>query len=217
MPLKYFFISDAQWFESTALKNPICVLDHNLETSYPEFYKIDYDVRLLATGAASQEEKASPLYNDYRERYGVSDIASCYDAMAKTQRKYVFLNGFNQKQFSEIAPMLKDSAEVLYFFKCPQIRDLSILSQFKKLRCVHIYGNNSLERLWNMECQEHLKVISCVGITKLRDIEALRNSFVEYLHLDGTDNAGRKKKIPFDPAIFGEMPGLKQVSLEYKD
>ena len=110
-----------------------------------------------------------------------------------------------------------DTAEIIYFFKCPRIYDLSVLSQFVKLKCVHIYCNNSLESLWDMTGNKDLKVISFAAISKLSRIEALTQSFVEYVCFDSSDINGRSKKSLFDVSVFEQMPYLKHLSLTYSD
>lgn len=192
-------------------------MDHKLEQFFPDCYNVIYDTKLLATIAATAEEKQSPFYNDYRERYGNEDLYSLDEVIMDTDKRYVFLNGFDQDQFMHIALKLKDTAEILYFFKCPKIYDLSILSQFAKLKCVHIYWNNSLESLWNMTGNTELKVLSCIMISKLSKIETLKTSYVEYICLDSSDNSGHKKKVPFDVSVFEQIKNLKHLSLIYSD
>ena len=211
------FITVEEWFESTSLKNPIICLDHKLKQGFPEYYAVNYDTKLLSTTTATAEEKQAPFYNDYRERYGNEDIHSLDEAIMNKDKRYVFLNGFDQDQFMYIAPKLKDTAEILYFFKCPKIYDLSILSRFSKLRCVHIYWNNSLENLWDMTGNTELKILSCVMISKLNSVEALKTSCVEYVCLDSSDNSGQKKKILFDTSAFTQMKTLKHLTLGYSD
>ena len=214
---RYFYISDAEWFDSTVFKNPLCTLDHALQKYFPEFYSLHYDVRLLAAKATAAEEKASPFYNDYRERYGATEISSFDEVIADKRVKSVFLNGFTQQQFLYVASQIKDSAEVIYLFKCPKINDLSILSLFANLRCVHIFWNHSLESLWDMRENKRLKVLSCEGISKLKNIETVKDSCLEYIHLDSSDNNGHRKLALFEPTVFGQMPHLKHLSLAYKD
>lgn len=144
------FITAMEWFESTSLRNPISTLDHKLEQYFPDRYSVDYDTKLLAAKMPTKEERQFPFYNDYREQFGTTDISVLDAAVMNAPAKNIFLNGFNQDQFLYIAPKIKDTAEIIYFFKCPRIFDLSVLSQFTKLMCVHIYWNNSLESLWDM-------------------------------------------------------------------
>ncbi len=54
---KCSYIFDVEWFENTALKNPICTSDHTLEEYFPEFYSLHYDVRILAAKSSTTEEK----------------------------------------------------------------------------------------------------------------------------------------------------------------
>ena len=93
------YIIDKDWFEDTANKNPIFVLDHNLEKIYPRFYSANYDLKILSTKPATEQEKAFPGYNDYRERYGHTDISIINRAVSQSTAKNIFLNGFNQEQF----------------------------------------------------------------------------------------------------------------------
>lgn len=211
------YITAKDWFESTSLRNPITSMDHRLERFFPDCYSVDYDTKMLATKVAAKEEKQSPFYNNYREQFGSKDIQILDAAVLDSEAKKIFLNGFNQDQFLYIAPKLKDTAEIIYFFKCPQIYDLSVLSQFTKLKCVHIYWNNSLEGFWDMTGNKQLKVISCVMISKLRKIDALKESYVEYICLDSSDNNGHKKKALFDVSVFEQMTSLKHLSLHYTD
>ena len=62
-----------------------------------------------------------------------------------------------------------------------------------------------------------LKVISFSMISKLNDIDALKNSVVEYVHLDGTDNCGHKKSAFFKVPDFEEMPNLKYLSVDFEN
>lgn len=217
MKNKYIFITAKEWFESTSLRNPILVMDHKLEQYFPDLYSVHYDTKLLTTKLPSKQEAQFILDNDYREQFGTDDICTLDVAVMDADARNIFLNGFNQEQFLHIALKLKDTAEIIYFFKCPKIYDLSVLSQFTKLKCVHIYWNNSLESLWDMKCNKHLKVISCIAISKLSKIETLKNSYVEYVCLDSSDNYGHKKKLLFDVSVFQQMPYLKHLSLIYTD
>ena len=113
--------------------------------------------------------------------------------------------------------MNRTKIPIIYFFKCPRIHDLSALAQFAKLKCVHIYWNNSLESLWNMTDNKQLKVISCIMISKLSKIEALKQSHVKYICFDSSDNNGNAKKALFDVSVFEQMPYLKHLSLTYSD
>lgn len=214
---KCSYIFDVEWFENTALKNPICTSDHKLGEYFPEFYSLHYDVRMLAAKSSTTEEKSSPFYNDYRERYGVRVLSDFDKVFGDKPKKYVFLNGFTQNQFVQIVPKIKDTAEVIYFFKCPRIKDLSALSQFTNLKCVHIFWNNSLESLWEMKNNKHLKVISFAAISKLKSIETLKDSAVEYIYLDSSDNNGNRKPALFDLKVFEQMQNLKHIFLGYKD
>ncbi len=215
MKNKYIFVTAKEWFENTSLRNPISSLDHKLEKYYPELYSVHYEIKLLATKQPSKEEQQLLFHNEYRDQFGSNDIHVLDAAVANTDARNIFLNGFNQDQFLYIAPKLKDTAEVIYFFKCPNIHDLSVLSQFSKLKCVHMYWNNSLESLWDMTSNKQLKVISCTMVSKLRKIEMLKNSSVEYVNLDSSDNYGRKKTALFDAAVFVEMPRLEHLALRY--
>ena len=198
MKNQYMYITSKEWFESSSLRNPLCVLDENIKSIYPEFFELNYDLKILVTKRPTNEEKLSYCYNDYRERYGSSDISTVETAVKESPSKNVLLNSFTQEHFEYISPLIKDTAEILYFFKCKRINDLSALSEFSNLKCVYIYGNNSLESLWDMSNNKELKVLSFVYITKLKDIEALKDSCVEYINFDTSDNFGNKKPILFD-------------------
>ena len=217
MKNKKVLITDTEWFESGPLKNPISALDHELEKYDPTLYCLDYDTRLLATDPPTKAEKESIIYNDYREKYGTRDLCSLDSEIRRTGGRNIFLNGFNQELFAYIVPLIKDSAEVLYFFKCPKISDMSALSQFSNLRCVHIFCNDSLTKLWDMTNAANLKVISFSMVSKLDDIEALKDSLVEYVHLDGVGNNGGKKPASFDVSIFEQMPHLRCLSLDFEN
>ncbi len=211
--MKYVYITSNEWFETTSLKNPICVLEHNLDKIYPEYYSVDYDLKIVATKPATPQEKVFAGYNDYREKYGQADISAVGDAVENSTAKSLFLNGFNQKQFEYIAPLIKDTAEILYLFKCNKICDLSMLSEFHKLKCVFIYGNSALERLWNMHQNDELKILSFVYVTKLQYIDTLTDSGLEYFSYDSSDNCGNKREILFDESVFQRIKTLKHLYL----
>lgn len=213
MRQQVIYITDRNWFENTANKNPIFVLDHNLEKVHPQFYGATYDLKILATKSATEQEKAFYGYNDFRESYGCSDISTIDHVVSQSTAKNIFLNGFSQKQFEYIAPLIESTAEILYLFKCPKINDLSHLTTFKKLRCVHLYWNHSLEHLWNMQDNPDLKVLSFLYVTKLKHIETLVDSCVEYINFDTSDNFGTKKKLSIDKSVFERMTTLKYLFL----
>lgn len=217
MKNKKVLITDIEWFESGPLKNPIASLDHELEKYYPTLYCLNYDTKLLATDPPTKAEKEFIMYNDYREKYGTRDLSSLDSEIRRAGAKNLFLNGFNQDLFEYIVPLIKDSTEILYFFKCPQISDLSELSQFSKLKCVHIFCNDSLTKLWDMTNATNLRIISFNMVSKLNDIETLKHSFVEYVHLDGIDNNGCKKSALFNVSIFKQMPHLRYLSLDFEN
>lgn len=217
MSKKQVFITDKQWFETTSLSNPIATLDNKLEKTYPEYFSVNYDLRLLATDAPDEEERSFPFYNDYRDRYASADISVLKEAAKSSPSKNVFLNSFNQQCFDYIAPYIKDTAEVLYLYKCRFIKDLSALSDFKNLKCLHIYGNNSLKELWDMKNNSNLKVLSFIYVTKLQHLTDISQSQVEYITIDSTDNSGNVKDCTIDDVkIFDEIPKLKHLTLTFK-
>ena len=87
MQQKDIYITEKDWFEDTANKNPILVLDHNLEEIYPQFYSAAYDLKILVTKSATEQEKTFSGYNDYRERYGCSDISIIDNAVLQSTAK----------------------------------------------------------------------------------------------------------------------------------
>jgi DNA primase len=101
----------------------------------------------------------------------------------------------------------------LYLFKCNKICDLSTLSEFHKLKCVFIYGNSALERLWNMHQNDELKILSLVYVTKLQYIDTLADSRLEYFSYHSSDNCGNKREILFDISVFQRIETLKHLYL----
>lgn len=218
MRKKHVFITSNEWFESTVLSNPIETLDTKLEKVYPDYFSVDYDLRLLATDMPTQEEKNFPLYNDYREKYGSTDISVLKEAAESSRPKNVFLNSFNQEHFDYIAPYIKDTAEILYLFKCRFIKDLSVLSDFPNLKCLHVYSNNSIKELWSLESDTKLKALSFIYVTKLQSLGNISQSKVEYITIDSLDNSGNGKNCTIDDIkIFDEIPNLKHLKLVFKD
>lgn len=210
------YITDSQWFEAGALKNPITAEDHTLKEHFPEFYSVSYDLRILAAKTPTMQEKSAPFYNEYREKYGQAELSAIDDAVSRCESKNVFLNGFDQAQFEYIAPLLRERTELLYLFKCLKLRDLSPLSEFRNLKCVCIFGNNALESLWDMKNNSALKALSFVNIKKLRNVETLIDSCLEYICFDSMDNSGNKEEMLFDPSVLSQIKSLKHVSLNYK-
>lgn len=217
MKTKYLFITNGNCFEDTIFSNPIHLFDHKIENYYPEFYKVNYDLRLLAIKEPTKEEREFFVYNNYPDKYGDSDISVLKVAAENSNSKNIFLNGFRQEHFEYLVPYIKDTAEILYLFKCEKIKDLSFLSEFKNLKCIHIQWNNALECLWNMKKNKDLSVISFVNVSKIRDVSLLLNSNVEYIALDSMDNSGNKKDCLIeDLEVFNKMPNLKHLTLCYK-
>ena len=214
---KYIYIADEAFFEENgALINPILFNDHKLEQLYREFYELNYDLRLCVTKPATTEEKAFVFYDDYRERYGSLDITVFNDAVKKSKSQNVLLDNFCQEHLEYIIPLIKDTVEVLYLFKCPKIKDLSCLADCKKLRCLLLYWNNSLESLWDMKENKELQVVSFLTFSKLKKISSLEFSSVKYVTLDSEDNSGNRKKMLFDTSVFNRMPNLKHLKLSFR-
>lgn len=90
MKNKKVLITDTEWFESGALKNPIAAFDHELEKYDPTLYCLDYDTRLLATDPPTKAEKESIIYNDYREKYGTRDLCSLDSEIRRTGGRNIF-------------------------------------------------------------------------------------------------------------------------------
>ena len=216
MKNKSIYLIDSEYFDSSPLHNPIRMCDCNIANIYPDLYEMDYDLKILSTKSPTESEKSMPFYNDYRDKYGIPDISAIDQAVNISISKNVFLNGFDQKEFDYIVPMISDSTEILYLFKCPEISDLSALSKFKKLKGLFVFYNNSLQSLWNMKQNHTLKIISFVYVTKLQKIDSLLNSSVEYINFDSSDNYGKKKDILFDKKVFAQIPTLKHLLLTYK-
>lgn len=216
MKRKYVYITDSEFFDDGALKNPISVCDRDLEKTFPQFDRIHYNPRIIAADPPTEIERSFPAYNSYRDRYGQSDISAIDRAIAESDGKHIFLNSFDQALFDYTAPLIRETASVLYLFKCPRIHDLSALSQFSELECLFIYWNNKLETLWDMTNNPKLKVLSFHSVTKLCHIEQLIDSSVEHIHFDSLDNSGNRKEMLFDDSVFAGMKNLKHLCLIYK-
>lgn len=154
MNKKCIYIYNDEWFDSTMLSNPHNTLDHKLDDFYPEYYELNYDVRLLTT----EENEIEDQFNDYKQRYGTKDINELKGYVIKKNPQAVLLNGFDQEQFDYIIDYIID-VKILYLFKCNKIYDLSKLSNCSNLECLHIDWNNKLESLWNMRNNANLKSI----------------------------------------------------------
>lgn len=212
------FITSPEYLNSGAMKNPVIFLDHKLSNLYPHFHRTDYDLKLCATKSPTKAEKSFFAYNDYRERFGCEDISVLRDATQSSPAKTVFLNGFRQKHLEYLAPYIRDSVELLYLFKCNTISDLSVLSTFPNLKCVLIFWNNKLETLWDVQQNDKLAVLSFLTVTKLRNIDTLRESHIEYITFDSSDNCGNLKPCLLEnPGIFQEVPTLKHLRLVYQE
>lgn len=217
MKNKMVLIFNKKWFEDGSLKNPIRSIDHDLETYYPHFYYVNYETKLLAATTPTKQERESIIYNDYLDKYGTTELNLLVAELQKSNCKNIFLSGFTQELFDYIIPYIKATAEIIYFFKCPKISDLSALSKFSNLKCVHIFYNNSLTKLWNMSKCENFKVLSFKTVTRLTNIDELKDSFVEYIHIDSLDNYGHKKPALFTVPALNEFPYLKHLYINFKN
>jgi len=224
---KYSFVADEEFFNNRGyFKNPICTLDHKLNEYYPNFYSANYDLKILAykkisPAKTTADQKLSDLFPffflDPFVEVALPSIDSLKEIALSKQAKTIYLNGFTLGQFIYIAPYIKNTAETIFFNKCNSINDLSILSEFPNLECVHLYWNNKLKSLWNMEGNKKLKVLSFDFITKLQNVDDLKKSTVEYLSLNGESLSGYKVNfLVEDLSIFEKIPNLKHLTLNYK-
>ena len=104
MKRKYIFITDSEFFDDGALKNPISVCDRDLEKTFPQFVRIHYNPRIIAADPPTEIERSFLAYNSYRDRYGQPDISAIDRAIAESDGKYIFLNSFDQAPFDYTAP-----------------------------------------------------------------------------------------------------------------
>lgn len=210
---KSIYIYNDEWFDSTMLSNPHNTLDHKLDDYYPEYYEVNYDVRLLAT----EEDEMADQFNDYKQRYGTKDINELKGYVIKKNPQAVLLDGFAQEQFDYIIDYIRD-VKILYLFKCNKINDLSKLSNCHNLECLHIDWNNRLESLWDMSNNINLKVLSFDRISKLSKIEDLVNTNIEYITFDSRNNLGQTKyEFYGNVDVFKQMKKLKHLKLHYKN
>lgn len=210
---KSIYIYNDEWFDSTCLSNPLITLDHKLDDYYPEYYEVNYDVRLLAT----EENEIEDQFNDFKQKYGTKDINVLKEYVSKKIPQTVLLDGFDQTQFDYIIDYIKD-VKILYLYKSNKIKDLSKLSNCSNLECLHIDWNNKLESLWNMSNNTNLKVLSFDRITKLSKIDDLINSNIEYITFDSRNNLGQTKyEFDGNVDVFKQMKKLKHLKLHYKN
>lgn len=213
MNKKSIYIYKDEWFESTMLCNPLSTDDHKLDVFYPEYYEVNYDVRLLAT----EENEIEDQINDYKQRYGTENINELIDYVIKKNPQVVLLNGFDQAQFDCVIDYIKD-VKILYLFKCNKIMDLSKLSNCINLECLHIDWNNKVESLWDMKGNTKLKVLSFLRINKLSKIDDLVNTNIEYITFDIRNLLGQTKyEFNGNVDIFKQMKNLKHLKLQYKN
>ncbi len=227
MTRKSVFVANEVFLDKGNFSNPITTLDHKLITFYPNFYSADYDLRIIDHKLPTYprtidfqrlKEELPVLFHDPYVAVALPSIESLKEICLNKKVKNVFLNDFSLDHFNYIAPYIKETTEILYLFKCNLINDLSILSDFTNLKCVHIYWNNKLETLWNMEKNVNLKVVSFIFTTKLKNVEALTKSTVEYITLDGESPSTYIVNHQFaDLSIFQRIPNLKCLSINYKN
>lgn len=213
MNKKSIYIYKDEFFENTMLSNPCNASDHKLNNYYPQYYEVNYEVRLLAT----EENEIEDQINDYKQRYGTKDLNELIEYVIKKNPQAVLLNGFDQKQFDIIINYIKD-VKILYLFKCNKIENLSNLNNCPNLKCLHIYWNNRLESLWDMSNNKNIKVLSFDFISKLSKIHDLVNTSIEYITFDSRNNIGQTKyEFSGNMDVFKQMKNLKYLKLQYKN
>jgi hypothetical protein len=224
---KYCFVADEEFFLNTGyFKNPIGTLDHKLQQFFPNFSLVHYDLRIIAhkipvfpKSKVNEElrEKCPVLFFDPFIEVSLSRIDYLKEIALNKLAKTIYLNGFTLEQFKYIVPYIKNTAEIIFFNKCNSIDDLSILSEFPNLQCVHIYWNNKLKSLWDMKGNKRLKALSFDFITKLQNVDGLKESTVEYLCLSGESPSGYKVDfLVEDKSVFQKVPNLKHLTLNFK-
>lgn len=227
MSKRYVFVADENFLNQGNFINPIDTIDHKLNEYYPNYYSANYDLRIIAnklpiypkTKEYQEFMKEFPalFYDPYIE-VALPSIDCLKEICLNKKAKSIFLNSFTQEHLEYITPYIKDTAEIIYFFKCNSINDLSVLSEFPNLECVHIYWNSKLKSLWNMERNKKLRVLSFVFITKLSNVDDLMKSTIEYLKLDGESHSGYEVDfLVKDISIFESMSKLKYLTLNYKN
>ncbi|MBQ8293089.1 MAG: hypothetical protein IJX78_04675 [Bacilli bacterium] len=208
---KGIYIYQDKWVESTALSNPLITLDHKMNEEYNDFYRVNYDLKLVAIEINDLLDN----YNRYKEQIAQISIEELELLSVNNKSNRVLLNCFNQSQFEFISKYIGD-VEILYLHKCRNIKDLSIISNFKNLKCLHIFNNIKIEKLWDVSKNEKLKALSFIQISKLNNIEGLLGSNVEYMCFDSSDIYGKTKRdFEGKVEIIKQLKNLKHVKMVY--
>lgn len=75
MKNNYLYITNEALSEnSSKSRSTDLVLDNKLGEYYPDYYEVDYDLKLLVAKKPTKEEKNNPIYNGIYEKIGSDGI-----------------------------------------------------------------------------------------------------------------------------------------------
>ena len=203
--------------DSSATARRYFELDAGLGEYFPDFLNAELDLILLISKTPSSGGQQTQFFGEGKENVDLVDPAALIAVLRSKRPRSILMIGFDRKHFDYISGELSVSAEAVYLFKCPRIGDLSALSSFSRLKCLCVFRNDTLTKLWDMSHNRDLLAVSLISAFKLDDIDALKNSPAEYFYFDSIDNSGKARPLLFDKHILDLSPHLKHYRVYAKD
>lgn len=116
-----------------------------------------------------------PTPRDYDRFEGLNRIAEHPDAT------HICLAGLRQKDFEEFIGRFGRQFEVIHFWKCPHIADLTPLEYLPDIRFITYFWNQRAERLWDMSRNPRFVGFDFDNFTRLHSLEDLASSTLREL------------------------------------
>lgn len=129
--------------------------------------------------------------------------------------KQLHIYGLKQNEFEYFVERYANNYDFIYFFKCPQINDLSKLSILTDIKYLSFFWNNKAVSLWDMTNNINLKGLFINDFSKLHRLDLLDTAkSLNEFHLSG----GMWKNTKIETLIpIGKLRNLEYLSLNFVD
>lgn len=106
--------------------------------------------------------------------------------LSKVDAIELTISGLDQNTFKFFVENYAHKFEIINFFKCPSVYDLSSLEKLENIRKISWFWNKKVTQLWDISKNEKLKDLELRDFLKLKDLSFLSHAIsLEKLRITG--------------------------------
>lgn len=164
---------------------------------------------------------------------GVISFEKIDEIKSNPNAKKVIISGLRQNTFDYFVKNYGNQFDVIYFWKCPLVEDLSNLANLKKVKYILWFWNQRATKLWNMENNKRLIGLCLDDFTRMHNLDdvptapaleefTIGNKVWDKLVLNSIEPLGRCEKLKYlsfsakkiideDITAIAKMTALKEL------